>query len=374
LGAFGDWVITPQYHFKIKFLIDPLSLPYVMLTYVLCGTIGAFGTRYLHRESGYHRFFVLFALFLVGMVTAALADTVETLFAGWEMVGLSSVLLIAFFQERIGPAQNGFRVWVIYRISDAALMLAAVFTHELVGGGDFDRLVGTGTWPAHPAMPIGEHTLLLGLLFILAAAGKSALFPFSGWLPRAMEGPTPSSAVFYGALSVHLGAFLLLRISPIIESSLFLSGIVVGIGLITALYAYIVGSAQTDIKSSLSFAALLQVGIIVAEIGFGLRYVALAHLLGHACLRTLQFVRAPTLLHDYHTLENQIGTHLPQNTSLLARALPPAVFARLYRYAMERGSLDTVLNDYIAVPFLRFFQWCNQLEQRWLEILGGKKS
>jgi len=199
----GDWVITPSYHLKFQFILDLLSLSYVILTLVLCATIGAFSTRYLHRERGYHRFFVLFAVFLLGMVIAALSDTVETLFAGWEMVGLSSVLLIAFFQERPSPPRNGLRVWVVYRVCDAALMLAAIMMHEINGAGDFDHIVGKHAWPEHDPLLVGPHFALLGVLFVIAAAGKSALVPFSGWLPRAMEGPTPSSAVFYGALSVH---------------------------------------------------------------------------------------------------------------------------------------------------------------------------
>ena len=228
----GDWVITPGYHLKFEFVLDLLSLSYVILTLVLCGTIGAFSTRYMHRESGYNRFFVLFAVFLLGMVTAALSDTVETLFAGWEMVGLSSVLLIAFFQERPSPPRNGLRVWIVYRVCDAALMLAAVLMHEINGAGDFDHLVGTHAWPQHDPLLTGPHFGLLGVLFIIAAAGKSALVPFSGWLPRAMEGPTPSSAVFYGALSVHLGVFLLLRVSPVLDSSLLVvsAGRGVGVG------------------------------------------------------------------------------------------------------------------------------------------------
>src|SRR5262249_33286198 len=153
-----------------------------------------------------------------------------------------------------------------------------------------------GSTPATPT-----QALVVGLLLVVAAAGKSALVPFSGWLPRAMEGPTPSSAVFYGALSVHLGAFLLLRMSSLLSASPALAGLVVALGLVTAVCAHVTGSVQTDIKSALSFASLAQVGLIVAEIGLGawfpfLWYVALAHLLGHACVRTLQFVRAPTLL------------------------------------------------------------------------------
>jgi NADH-quinone oxidoreductase subunit L len=307
----GDWVITPHYHLKFEFVLDLLSLSYVMLTLVLCAVIGAFSTRYLHHERGYERFFVLFALFLLGMVTASLSDTVETLFAGWEMVGLSSVLLIAFFQERPSPPRNGLRVWVVYRICDVALMLAAILMHEINGAGDFDHLVGDKAWPAHDPLLIGPHFTLLGVLFVIAAAGKSALIPFSGWLPRAMEGPTPSSAVFYGALSVHLGAFLLLRVSPVLDSSIWLQVAVVVLGLSTSAFAYLAGRVQSDIKSALAFASLTQVGIIIAEIGLGFRYLALLHLLGHACLRTLQFLRAPSLLHDHHQLENAIGSRSP---------------------------------------------------------------
>ncbi len=104
------------------------------------------------------------------------------------------------------------RVWIVYRLSDAGLLMAALLLHHLSGEGDFDKLMGTGAWPEGVATMPSEQALIVGLLLLVAVAGKSALIPFSGWLPRAMEGPTPSSAVFYGALSVHLGAFLLLRI------------------------------------------------------------------------------------------------------------------------------------------------------------------
>jgi NAD(P)H-quinone oxidoreductase subunit 5 len=108
-----------------------------------------------------------------------------------------------------------------------------------------------------------------------------------------MEGPTPSSAVFYGALSVHLGVFLLLRVSPVLDSAPWLSVLVIVLGLVTSAFAYLAGRVQADIKSALAFASLTQVGIIIAEIGFGFRYLALIHLMGHACLRTLQFLREP---------------------------------------------------------------------------------
>lgn len=371
----GNWIEVPHFHFSVKLLYDSLSLPFVMLSFLLCGTIAAFANRYLHREPGYYRFFILYALFVAGMATTALAGTVETLFAGWELVGLSSALLVAFFHERPMPVRNGLRVWIVYRISDAALLIAAVALHHLTGEGDFDALLGTGPWPGGSAAITPDEATIIGLLLLVAAAGKSALVPFSGWLPRAMEGPTPSSAVFYGAISVHLGAFLLLRVSPILDLSLTLSAAVVAVGLVTAIFGALAARVQTDIKCALSFASLTQVGIIVAEIGCGLRYFALVHLIGHACLRTLQFVRAPMLLADYRVLENAIGERLPRPRSAFWDSLfPDRLRTWFYRLALERGYLDAVLADYIARPVLRVFEICDGFERRWTDWLSGGRS
>ena len=371
----GNWVAIPHlYHFSVKFVFDRLSVPFAILSFVLSGTIGAFATKYMHRERGFNRFFVLYAIFVLGMELTALAGTIETLFTGWELVGLSSALLVAFFQERTAPARNGLWVWIVYRVSDASLLLAAVVMHHLRGEGDFDQLLGLGEWPYEYSVVTSREALLVGLLLLAAAAGKSAMVPFSGWLPRAMEGPTPSSAVFYGALSVHLGAFLLLRVSPLLERSTWLCAAIVTLGLTTAVFAYLAGGVQTDIKSALSFASLSQVGIIFAEIGLGFRYVALFHLLSHACLRTLQFVRAPTLLQDYRTLENAIGSNLPRSGAFWRPPGYDGWNSWLYRFGLERGYLDALLVDYVVFPFVRAFEWCDALERRWTDFLSGEAS
>lgn len=390
----GSWVLIDHYHFSVKFVFDRLSVPFVILSFVLCGTIGAFANKYMHRERGFNRFFVLYAFFVLGMVVTSLAGTIETLFTGWELVGLSSAMLVAFYHERPDPVRNGLRVWAVYRVSDAALLIASVVLHHLHGGGDFDKLLGGATgetaehaghvaeivqtavlkWPEGHCLLTSQQSLMVGLLLLLAAAGKSALVPFSGWLPRAMEGPTPSSAVFYGALSVHLGAFLLLRVGPILEQSLILRIIVISLGLVTAVFAAITGRVQTDIKSALSFASLTQVGIIVVEIGFGLRYPALVHILGHACLRTLQFIRAPTLLHDYKIMENAIGAGLPRQASVWDRLIPTRLRVWLYQVAVERGFLDSYLTDFLVAPFLWFFRWCDSMERSWIGLLSGETS
>ncbi|HTU27360.1 MAG TPA: proton-conducting transporter membrane subunit [Pirellulales bacterium] len=371
----GQWVAIPGYHFSVKLIFDRLSLPFVILSFALCGVIGAFANRYMHREPGFPRFFIGFAMFLSGMAITSLAGTIETLFAGWELVGLSSAMLVAFFFSRPGPVRNGLYVWTVYRISDAALLTASVVMHHLRGEGDFDILLGTGSWPHSTASVTSQQAVVIGLLLLVAAAGKSALVPFSGWLPRAMEGPTPSSAIFYGALSVHLGAFLLLRISPLLDESYWLSAVVLLVGAATAIFAAFTERVQTDIKCALSFASLTQVGIIVAEIGIGLpRYIPLIHIIGHACLRTLQFLRAPSLLYDYRIMENAIGDRLPRMPGFWESRLPRSLSVWCYRLAMERGYLDGWLRDRIVDPFWAALCWCDRIERRWTDFLSGGNS
>ena len=369
----GNWVVIPQqdFHFHLKFIFDRLSVPFAILSFALCGTIGAFTKIYLHREPGYQRFFLFYAVFLLGMIVSSLGGTIETLFFGWELVGLSSALLVAYFHERPSPVRNGQRVWSVYRIADAAFLIAAITLHHLTGAGDFDGLMGSGPWPLGVASIAPQAALIVGLLLLVAAAGKSGMVPFSGWLPRAMEGPTPSSAVFYGALSVHLGAYLLLRVSPLLDVSMPLRIAVISLGLVSAIYGAIITRVQTDVKTALAFASLTQVGIIVVEIGLGLRYIPLIHMIGHALMRTLQLLRAPSLLRDYTTLENAIGENLPRQGSLLGNE-PKQKWA--YRFGLERGYLDAILDKCIIGPFVSVFSWCNRMEQRWTDLIVGEST
>lgn len=372
----GNWVILAEqhFHFHLKVVFDRLSMPFTILCYLLCGTIGAFASRYLHREKGFNRFYICYALFLTGIVVTSLAGTIELLFAGWELVGLASALLVAFYHERQGPVENGLRIWAIYRLADAAFLVAAVALHHLSGGGDFAGLMGHGSWPSGEAALTSGQAMGIGLLLLVAAAGKSALVPFSGWLPRAMEGPTPSSAIFYGALSVHLGAYLLLRVSPLLDASPILAWSVVALGAATALHATLTARVQTDIKSALAYASLTQVGIIVVEIGLGLRYLALIHIIGHASLRTLQFLRAPTLLHDYRTLEDAIGGPLTSPQGWWHSILPAGARLWLYRWSMERGYLDGLIDTYVVAPFQGALRFCEATERRWTTFLSGKEE
>jgi NAD(P)H-quinone oxidoreductase subunit 5 len=342
--TFGNWFNVHEYHFPLVLMADRLSLPFLALTAVLSGLIGQFSVTYLHRERGFLRFFLLLDLFAFGSLLAFAAGSFDLLVGGWELVGISSVLLIAFFQQRTAPVENSLRVFAVYRACDIGLLVAVFAMHHWAGTASF-----AGSLPGLT----GTQPVIVCLLLLLAAAGKSAQVPFSGWLPRAMEGPTPSSAIFYGAISIHAGAYLLLRVQPMLAQSVFASTLVVAIGVITAVHGTIVGRVSADAKTSLAYASLTQVGVVFVEIGMGWKWIAVTHILGHAMVRTLQFLRAPSMLHDYHLMHSAVGGEFSPTGQLLEDLFPERVQLWLYRWALDRGHLDTILDRWLIYPLMR---------------------
>jgi NAD(P)H-quinone oxidoreductase subunit 5 len=168
-----------------------------------------------------------------------------------------------------------------------------------------------------------------------------------------MEGPTPSSAIFYGAISIHAGAYLLLRAQPLLAQSQLASALVILIGVATAIHGTIIGRASADAKTSLAYASLTQVGVVFVEIGIGWKWIAVMHILGHATVRTMQFLRAPSMLHDYHQMSSAIGGEVsPGGKNLIEDLLPESVHLWLYRWAFDRGHLDTVLDRWLVHPLV----------------------
>jgi NAD(P)H-quinone oxidoreductase subunit 5 len=361
LLSYGAWSTSHEGGIAIEFLVDRRSLGFAVLSTAIAGVVSAFSNRYLHRESGYNRYFVLLAMFVTGMLLLALAGNVAVLFIGWELVGLSSALLVAFFQDRPAAVSNAFRVISVYRISDAAMLSAAVLLRHIAGNGSLAMLFGVGT-AAAPVLTVANATSI-AVLLIVAVACKSALLPFSSWLPRAMEGPTPSSAVYYGSLSIHAGCFLLLRAAPLLErapAARLLTGV---LGAATALFAAMTTRVQSDVKSSLAYASLTQVGLIVVEIAIGWYSLAFVHMAGHACFRLLQFLSAPNVLHDLHGLEHTTSDHVGHNGSF-ALLRSERARQRLFLIALERGFLDTFLDRWVVDPFCSTARLLADLDQR----------
>lgn len=368
-AVFGDWFHVGHYHFPLALWADYISLPLLSLSALLTLLVAIFSRRYIHRDPGFFRFFMLLNLFGGGILLFFAAGSFDLMIGGWEVVGITSVLLIAFFQHRDDPIRSALRVFATYRACDVGLLTGVVLMHIFVGTSEFTEILPNSIQPHTPLL--GASATLVAFLLLLAAMGKAAQVPFSGWLPRAMEGPTPSSAIFYGALSVHAGAYLLLRALPIIDASTFVSETIILIGLLTALHGTFVGRACPDAKNSLAYAAMTQLGIIFMEIGLGWYQLAVWHIAGHTLVRTLQFLRAPSMLHDYHRVHAAAGGHLGATGSHLEAVLPQRLQGWLYRLALDRGHHDTILDRFVVGPVLQVARAMQRFEAKWVEYFGG---
>jgi NADH-quinone oxidoreductase subunit L len=343
-----------SYHFQLGVLIDHYSLAYLTLIHLLCLSIASFSSRYLIQEPNAAIFWKLLMLFGMSLSLLTLAHTLDLLFVGWEMVGISSALLIAFYKERFEPVKHSLMAFSVYRVCDIGLLLAIVVLHHSTHSGDLLAYMSN----SH-ADHLRHSATLLGILLLFASMGKSAQYPFLSWLPRAMEGPTPSSAIFYGALSVHAGAYLLIRTAPLWDSSIVVQGLMFMIGLMTTTIGNLSGRTQSDVKSKIAFGVIGQVGLIFIEISLGFYHIAMFHIWGHAVLRTLQLLRAPSTLDDILNVENKLGVVRPQNPWLLQKILTEAQCRAVYRFAVERA-----WTDYFAFALmnqikkaLRSLQW-----------------
>lgn len=326
---FGSWLTVGEYAIPLTLFVDPGALVFSLLASVLTLLVARFSRTYLHKEPGFDRFFFLIGLFACGTQLIAFAGALDLFFAGWELIGISSALFIGFFHERDEPVRSSVRAFATYRLCDMGLLIAIVTIHELLGSTKLSALDAAGSLPAWESSAIAA-------LLLLSAMGKSAQLPFSGWLPRAMEGPTPSSALFYGAVSIHAGLYLMLRVSAVIEVAPYVAAFGVLVGVTTALYAAAVARIHTDAKGALAHATLAQIGLILAEISLGLTTLALIHLSFHAMLRVYQYLRAPNMIHDAHTFGHG---HHHSGSGLLTR-IAPRLSERVYAAALHRWRLD----------------------------------
>lgn len=283
------------YQFYIDLFFDYITAVYALVGGILGLLITLFSRRYLHRESGYKRFFNTLLFFYFGYNVAIFAGNFETLFIGWEVLGISSFLLIAFYRERYLPVKNALKVFFLYRIGDVGMILAMWLSHHLWHENiSFARLQNLEI--VHHQ--ISNHSIegvAVAMLLLIAAMVKSAAWPFSSWLPRAMEGPTPSSAIFYGSLSVHLGVFVLLRTYPLYEFQNSVLVIIGVIGLLTSVIGYQISRVQSSIKSQIAYGSISQIGLIFIEIALGWHVLALIHFAGNAFLRTYQLLISPSV-------------------------------------------------------------------------------
>lgn len=350
----GTWLRVADYRIPLALTITTPTLVYAALGATLTLVIAVFSRTYLHREPGFARFYAVLGLVATGTQLVALAGALELFFAGWELLGLASALLIGFYHERDEPLRSSVRAFATFRAADAGLLLATVGMFSLFGSTRFADLE-----TAHILPSAAATALAAGLL--LSAMGKSAQLPFSDWLPRAMEGPTPSSALCYGAVSIHAGVFLLIRVQPVLAAAPLVQAAGIALGLLTAAYAVLIARTHPDAKGALAHATLAQVGLMVAEVCAGWPGLALAHMTGHALLRLGQFLRAPNLIHDHH----RIGT-APARPMWLHRHWP-RLAERLYAQAVHRLRLDDHLQQVVA-PAFTAARWLDRTDARFRRL------
>lgn len=296
LATVATWQISQDFAISFDLYFDGLGAVFLGMAIAMTALIFIFSKYYLHREQGFKRFYGTVLLFFIGLALIILAGNLEVLFLGWELIGISSVLLIAFYRDRFLPARNALKVFSIYRIGDAFLLAAIWYAHHI-----FEKSVNFSEL-SDVAVHHGGGIVVLGLLLLIVAMVKSAQFPFSYWLPRAMEGPTTSSAIFYGALSVHMGLFLLLRTFPLWEDNLWLRIAIGAVGLVTAVVASSIARVQSSAKTQIAYASITQIGIMFIELALGLHWLVLIHFISNASLRTYQLLISPSivsyLIHD----------------------------------------------------------------------------
>ncbi len=360
---YPSWIKVGHYEFKIRFIVDLLGGTYALLSTFLISTIFRYSRNYLHKEEGYFRFVFLLAVLLFGLMIVSFARTLDFLFMGWELVGTTSVLLISYFYSQVQPVRHALKAIISYRLCDMGILAASAWAHLHLHTTDFSALPEVLAEHGHH----GEFGfLLIGIFVIWGSLAKAGQLPMSSWLPTAMEGPTPSSAIFYGALSVHLGPFLLIRFHDYLShfpSLLWSIGIIGGV---SSLYATLVGRTRSDAKTMLGYATISQVGLMYIEIALGFTNFAMFHMFTHASLRTYQFLRSASLISDFVDNPRVVPDVLIQRSLPLESLFSKNFRRKIYIHALHSFHLDFMTGRIllgICWPFRAYMK----LEDKWMD-------
>jgi NADH-quinone oxidoreductase subunit L len=288
------WIATSTFRADFDFLLDPLTLVMLLVVTFVGFLIHIYSVGYMAHEEGYWRYFAYLNLFMFFMLTLVLAENFLLMFVGWEGVGLASYLLIGFYFLRESAADAGKKAFILNRIGDFGFLLAMFLMIAHFGSLSYTRVFGAIA--DHPQMQGGFLTAI-ALLLLLGATGKSAQIPLYVWLPDAMEGPTPVSALIHAATMVTAGVYMIVRSHMLFDRSPFALGVVAVIGAATALFAATVGMVQTDIKRVLAYSTISQLGYMFLACGAAAYSAAIFHLVTHAFFKGLLFLAAGSVIH-----------------------------------------------------------------------------
>jgi len=292
----AHWIRSGSFSVDFDFYLDQLSLVMLLVVTGVGFLIHIYSVGYMWDDDGYYRFMSYLNLFMFFMLTLVLAKNYLVMFIGWEGVGLASYLLIGFWFTKDSAAAAGKKAFIVNRIGDFGFLIALFLMIKHFGSLDFTHVfAAVGVLSPEPG---GAGTLTaIGLLLMVGAAGKSAQIPLYVWLPDAMEGPTPVSALIHAATMVTAGVYMVARSSAIFERAPMALMVVAIIGTLTALFAATIGIAQTDIKKVLAYSTISQLGYMFMACGVGAFSAGIFHLMTHAFFKGLLFLAAGSVIH-----------------------------------------------------------------------------
>jgi NADH-quinone oxidoreductase subunit L len=290
-----SWVPLAGRSIDLAFLADPLSITMCLFVTGIGSLIHLYAVGYMHGDPRFSKFFLYLNLFAFSMLMLVLGSNLLVTFLGWEGVGTCSYLLISFWHEKESAATAGKKAFVTNRVGDWGFMMAMFFAFWAVGSLDYSALGGA-------AGTIAQSTATAIVLFaFVGACGKSAQLPLYLWLPDAMEGPTPVSALIHAATMVTAGVFLMVRLSPLLSVAADYAGWIIAItGVATALFAATVAVAQNDIKKVLAYSTVSQLGFMFLAVGSGAYVAAIFHMVTHAFFKALLFLGSGSVIHGMH--------------------------------------------------------------------------
>ena len=290
-----EWIPSGDFSVDVGFLADPLAITMTLFITGIATLIHLYSIGYMHGDANFSKFFLYLNLFAFSMLMLVLGNNLLLTFLGWEGVGTCSYLLISFWFTDEANASAGKKAFVTNRVGDFGFMIAMFLAFFTFGSINYGEMLSGA-----PGMAAGTATAITLLLF-LGAAGKSAQFPLYLWLPDAMAGPTPVSALIHAATMVTSGIYLLTRVNPIIaQANGWAPDIIMWVGLFTALFAASIAVAQKDIKKVLAFSTVSQLGFMFVAVGSGVYVAAIFHMITHAFFKALLFLGAGSVIHGMH--------------------------------------------------------------------------
>ena len=289
-----DWIPVGGLHVPVGFRVDQLSITMALFVTGVSTLIHLYSIGYMHGDDRFPTFFVYLNLFVFSMLMLVLANNFVLTFLGWEGVGACSYFLIAFWFERNKAAVAGKKAFVTNRVGDFGFMLGMFLIFAHLGSLDYSTVFG------HVSTLSSGTATAIALLLLLGAVGKSAQIPLYIWLPDAMEGPTPVSALIHAATMVTAGVYLMARIHPILTLAPDALTVIAVIGAATAFYAATIACAQNDIKKVLAYSTISQLGYMLLAVGSGAYVAAIFHMITHAFFKALLFLGAGSVMHGLH--------------------------------------------------------------------------